>query len=199
MADCECKAVIWSYHQGVPKVYNSRKFEAWFSHDRSVDWLISKTTSAWYKAGKNLYSTAMLPTSAKTPWANQLVTQYIGERCPTVSLSVPPSHHRTTKRSQKSDKTESVEVYLHAWHSVIQCIYSLSPLKELSDLLVEWLYRTLFAACWQHPVALRMAQRSCCGILAWTSSVRRFSAASMRCTCQSQLWVSDRATKELPG
>ena len=30
----------------------------------------------------------------------------------------------------------------YAWHSVIRCIYSLSLLKELSDLLVEWLYRT---------------------------------------------------------
>ena len=48
------------------------------SHDSAmIGLLISKTTSAWYKAGKNLVSTAMLPTSAKTPWANQLVTQYI--------------------------------------------------------------------------------------------------------------------------
>ncbi len=74
------------------KVYNSRNFEPWFSHDRSVD-LISKTTSAWYKAGKNLVSTAMLPTSAKTPWANQLVTRCIVQRCATVSLSIPPSHN----------------------------------------------------------------------------------------------------------
>ncbi len=40
--------------------------------------------------------------------------------------------------------------------------------------------------------------QTCCATLRWTSSARRFSAASMRCTCQAQVWVLDRATKAHP-
>ena len=56
VAHCECKAVnmVIRPPRRAKKYTTHDKFEPWFSHDRSVDWLISKTTSAWYKAGKNL-------------------------------------------------------------------------------------------------------------------------------------------------
>ena len=57
------------------------------------------------------------------------------------------------------------------------------------------------AALFSHVFSFCLSEhQTCCATLRWTSSARRFSAASMRCTCQAQLWVSDRATSQaLPG